>query len=173
MWSRLDPLTPLEEALSRRPPARTCCGFWSLDKGVRWGVVILIFEALVQLGLSFLRPPRVWVLSPYVFICLMSQDVTRLFMLGTSLWTLRAFRRGRGVILALRILFRTLVFLVFLEPLELFLKFVADRGICEDDKKENPEAVGRIEPHRYARFHIVFMLPAPSIMPYPRCWHSA
>ena len=101
-----DLLEPLDHALAQRAPARTCCGFWSLEQGTHWAVRLLLVEASAQLLLSFLRPPSLWVVSPYVFFCFLTQDITRLIMIVASIRTLRAFRRGRGVVSALRWLFQ-------------------------------------------------------------------
>lgn len=139
MWRRLDPLVPLEQALSQRPPAKTCCGFWSLELGTHVAVRLLIFEAAAQLILSFLRPSSLWMMTPYVFFCFVTQDVTRVLMLGASLWTLRALRRGRGVVGALRLLFRMLVVLSVLELVEMILKLGEEEAICEHDMQNRGE----------------------------------
>ncbi|KAL1521576.1 hypothetical protein AB1Y20_021235 [Prymnesium parvum] len=128
-----DPLTLLERALSHRPPAMACCGFWPLDKGVRWALYVLVLEAIVQLLLSLLRPASLWMLSPYVFFCFLTQDILRIFLLAASLWSLRALRMSRGVITALRGLFRALVVLSVMEVTEMFLKLGEEEAICERD----------------------------------------
>lgn len=133
MWRRFDPLVPLETALAQRPPAKTCCGFWTLETGTHWAVRLLIFEAAAQLFLSFLRPASLWMMTPYVFFCFVTQDITRVIMLAASLWTLRALRRGRGVVGALRLLFRVLVVLAVLELIEMILKLGEEEAICEHD----------------------------------------
>lgn len=123
----------LDEAITRRPPATACCGFWPLQKGVRWALIILVVESSVQLLLSFLRPSALWVATTYVFVCFLIQDLTRLFLLAVSLFTLRAFTRRRRVVHALSLLVHALLWLALLELIEMLLKLGVEAEICKRD----------------------------------------
>ena len=132
--SRATPFVMMERAMERRKPATQCCCYCCacpLTRGVYWALGLLMAEAVVQLVLSFLRPPWHWRLTPFIIICFVVQDLTRVAILGLVAMTAVRLRRGRSVIFVLRTLFRGLLWLCSLEVVEMFAALAEDHVICD------------------------------------------
>lgn len=128
------PFVMMERAIERRTPATQCCCCCCacpLSKGIYWACGILMVEAVVQLALSFLRPPWQWTLTPFIVACFVVQDLTRLALLGMASVALLKLRRGRSVLRILRLLLRGLLWLCVLEFAEMLVALVEGHLICD------------------------------------------
>lgn len=129
-YAKLDPLIVVDRALSHRDPVDRCCCCCSPRCGIKWALGIFIWEAVWHVSISVIRPLWEWTSTGLTIFAFVLQDVCRAVLFVLSIMAWRSLNRGVDGKLMLKAFLRGLFCLVFLEVLEMMLKFGEVHAVC-------------------------------------------
>ena len=153
-YASIDPLSTIGPALDRLKPMDTCCCLCcrcSRRVGLFWALGLFVFEAVVHITISLIRPTWQWRSTMLTFIAFYLQDSLRAVLLVLCFHGCKALNKGRDGVAALRLLLRGLCFLAVLEMFEISLKAVGgEHTICEGDTSDSSAKVWASSPAVWA-----------------------
>ena len=129
-YGKIDPLNVVDAALANTSPVERCCCCCSPKVGIRCALRVFIFEAVWHIAISIARPLWEWTSTMTTITAFILQDICRVVLLVLCVAAWRGLNRGRDGAEHLRALLRGLLILVFLEMLEMFLKFFEVHAVC-------------------------------------------
>ena len=128
-YARIDPMPIIDVSLGRLAPAKTCCFCCKPENGIKYALIGFVVEAVWHILISLIRPLWEWTSTGLTIFAFILQDITRGLLIVLSVLAWRGLKTAGGAA-QLRTFLRGLFFLIFLELMEMSLKFVEVNAVC-------------------------------------------